>query len=49
MLIYQLKIEIKQYKPDEFVNSMRSFLRTIRKEKGCLDIRIPKRKIRFAW
>ena len=40
MLIYQIKIEIKPYKPDEFVNSMRSFLRTIRKEKGCLDFSV---------
>ncbi len=36
MLIYQLKIEIKPYKPDEFINSMLSFSRRIRKEKGCL-------------
>ncbi len=36
MLIYQLKIEIKPYKPYEFVNSMRSFLSSIRKEKDCL-------------
>ena len=36
MLIYQLKIEIKPYKTDEFVESMRSFSRRIRKEKGCL-------------
>ena len=37
MFIYQLKIEIKQYKPDEFVNSMRSFLPKICHQKGCLD------------
>ena len=37
MIIYQLKIEIKPYKPDEFVNSMRSFLPKICKQKGCLD------------
>jgi len=37
MLFYQLKIQIKPYKPDEFVSSMRSYLRSIRKEKGCLD------------
>jgi len=36
MLIYQIKIEVKPYKLDEFVNSMRSFSRRIRKEKGCL-------------
>ena len=40
MLIYQLKIEIKPYKPDEFINSTQSYLRSIRKEKGCLDIRV---------
>jgi quinol monooxygenase YgiN len=40
MLIYQLKIEIKRYKPDEFVNSMQSILRNIRKEKGCLDFSV---------
>ncbi len=37
MLIYQIKIEIKRYKLDEFENSIRSFSRSIRKEKGCLD------------
>ena len=36
MLTYQIKIEIKPYKSDEFVKSMRSFSRSIRKEKGCL-------------
>jgi len=40
MLVYQLKIQIKPYKPDEFVSSMHSYLRSIRKEKGCLDFRI---------
>ncbi len=40
MLIYQLKIEIKPYKPDEFVNSMRSFLCKICKQKGCLDFNV---------
>jgi quinol monooxygenase YgiN len=33
---YQIKIVIKQYKTDEFVKSMRSFSRKIRKEKDCL-------------
>jgi quinol monooxygenase YgiN len=33
---YQIKIEIKPYKTDEFVKSMRSFSRKILKEKGCL-------------
>ena len=37
MLFYQIKIEIKKYKTDEFVKSMRSFSSKIRKEKGCLD------------
>jgi quinol monooxygenase YgiN len=36
LLFYQIKIDIKQYKMDEFVKSMRSFSRKIRKEKGCL-------------
>jgi quinol monooxygenase YgiN len=36
LLFYQIKIVIKQYKTDEFVESMRSFSRKIRKEKGCL-------------
>jgi quinol monooxygenase YgiN len=36
LLFYQIKIEIKKYKTDEFVKSMRSFARKIRKEKGCL-------------
>ncbi len=37
MFIYQIKIEIKPYKSDEFEDSIRSFSRSIRKEKGCLD------------
>jgi len=37
MLIYQLKIVIKQYKTDEFVKSMCSLSTKIRKEKGCLS------------
>jgi quinol monooxygenase YgiN len=36
MLSYQLKIEIKKFKTDEFVKSIRSFSHKIRKEKGCL-------------
>ncbi len=36
MLIYQIKIQVRQYKTDEFVKSMRSFSRRIRKEKECL-------------
>ena len=36
MHFYQIKIVVKQYKTDEFVKSMRSFARKIRKEKGCL-------------
>ena len=36
MLFYQIKIVIKQYKTDEFVESMRTFSRKARKEKGCL-------------
>jgi quinol monooxygenase YgiN len=36
LFFYQIKIVIKPYKTDEFVESMRSFARKIRKEKGCL-------------
>ena len=36
LIFYQIKIVVKQYKTDEFVKSMRSFARKIRKEKGCL-------------
>lgn len=36
MVFYQVKIVIKPYKTDEFVKSMRSFARQIRKQKGCL-------------
>ena len=36
MLFYQIKVDIKPYKTDEFIKSMRSFSRRIRKEKGCL-------------
>jgi quinol monooxygenase YgiN len=36
LIFYQIKIVIKRYKTDEFVKSMRSFSRKIRKEKGCL-------------
>jgi quinol monooxygenase YgiN len=36
LLFYQIKIVIKPYKTDEFVKSMRSFARKIRKQKGCL-------------
>ena len=37
MLIYQIKIEIKPYKMDEFVKNMCSLSPKIRKQKGCLD------------
>jgi len=40
MLAYRLKIEVKPYKPDEFVNSIRSFSRRISKQKGCLDFSV---------
>ncbi len=40
MVIYQLKVEIKPYKPEEFVDSMNSVLRKIRKAKGCQDFRV---------
>ncbi len=37
MPLYQIKIVIKKYKIDEFVDSMRSLLPEFRKENGCLD------------
>ncbi len=40
MLTCQLKIEIKPYKSDKFVNSMRSFLPKICKQKGCLGYNV---------
>ena len=40
MLICQLRIEIRPYKPDEFVNSMRSIISSIRKEKSCLGFSV---------
>ncbi len=36
MFLYQIKIDIRRYKTDEFVKSMRSYARNFRKEKGCL-------------
>ena len=36
MPFYQIKIVVKPYKTDEFVESMRSFSHRIRNEKGCL-------------
>ena len=40
MFIYQLKIEIKPYKTDEFIKSMRSFSSRICKQKDCLDFNV---------
>ena len=40
MLAYRLKIKVKPYKPEEFVNSMRLFSRRISKQKGCLDFSV---------
>ncbi len=37
MPLYQIKIFIKEYKIDEFVDSMRSLVSGFHKEKGCLD------------
>jgi quinol monooxygenase YgiN len=37
MLMYQMKIKIRPYKPEEFVDSMHSFLGKIRKQKDCHD------------
>jgi len=36
LVSYQIKVVLKPYKTEEFVKSMRSFARKIRKEKGCL-------------
>ena len=37
MPLYQIKIVVKEYKIDEFVDSLRSLLSGFRKEKGCVD------------
>jgi quinol monooxygenase YgiN len=37
MPLYQIKIIVKKYKIDEFVDSLRSLLSGFRKEKGCVD------------
>ena len=37
MSLYQIKIVVKKYKIDEFVDSLSSLLSGFRKEKGCLD------------
>ena len=37
MPLYQIKIVVKKYKIDEFVDSLRSLLSGFRKEKGCID------------
>ena len=40
MLICQLKIKVKPYKPDEFVNSMHSFSSKVRKARDCLGFSV---------
>jgi quinol monooxygenase YgiN len=37
MPLYQIKIIIREYKIDEFVDSLRTLVSGFRKEKGCLD------------
>ncbi len=37
MQLYQIKIVIKEYKIDEFVDFLHSLVSGFRKEKGCLD------------
>ena len=37
MPLYQIKIVVKKYKIDEFVDFLRSLLSIFRKEKGCVD------------
>jgi quinol monooxygenase YgiN len=49
---HQIKIDVRQYKTDEFVNSMRSFSHKIRKMKGCLGYDVTgilRRKIPLSW
>jgi quinol monooxygenase YgiN len=40
MHIYQLKIDIKPYKADEFLKSMQSFSSSIHEQKGCLSFTV---------
>ena len=40
MAIYFLKIGLKPYKVDEFVNSMQSFVHRVCKDNGCLDFNL---------
>jgi quinol monooxygenase YgiN len=40
MPLYQIKIVIREYKIDEFVDSLRSLASGFRKEKGCLDCKV---------
>jgi quinol monooxygenase YgiN len=42
MPLYQIKIVVKKYKTDEFVNFLRSLLYGFRKEKGCVDCSVYK-------
>ena len=40
MFNYLIKIVVRKYKADEFVDFMHSILHEIRKEKGCLDFSV---------
>jgi quinol monooxygenase YgiN len=42
MPLYQIKIVVKKYKIDEFVDFLRSLLSNFRKEKGCVDCSVYK-------
>jgi quinol monooxygenase YgiN len=42
MPLYQIKIFVRKYKIDEFVDSLRSLLSGFRKEKGCVDCSVYK-------
>ncbi len=40
MLLYQIKVQVKPYKPDEFIDSINALIRTVRKEKECVDFNV---------
>ena len=42
MLIYQIKVGIRPYKPDEFIDSMRSIISNVRSEAGCIGFSVYK-------
>ena len=40
MFFYQIKIQIKPYKTEEFISSLHTILPSVRKDKSCLDVRV---------